>query len=257
MGKKYYICNGSGLIGRDGEIVQGLKNARRFKMSEAESFISKELDKDKYSKQVAFATGKKYVVMNATRFVGAQSMIVNDKALARQFRSAADAAAYIRSHKEIAKYLSDPVIVTEDLEAIETLPIKKFTEEQLKTLGISPEASVPTPRKQIRPAVKERVKEDSEHICALCGRPINDWDGTIDHIEPLSRGGKNSPSNLRYVHKSCNQAKGNFKDNEMHTKFTDIESKYIYDNPASIEAAMMMRAYLRGVLREYQQKGLT
>jgi predicted nucleic acid-binding Zn ribbon protein len=51
--------------------------------------------------------------------------------------------------------------------------------------------------------------------CSICGRPINKdldrnskWAATIDHIVPLSKGGKHNWSNVRLAHRSCNSKKG-------------------------------------------------
>lgn len=41
--------------------------------------------------------------------------------------------------------------------------------------------------------------------CAICGLPGAD---TRDHITPLSAGGSNDPSNIQFVHRSCNSRKG-------------------------------------------------
>ena len=255
--EKYYICNGSGFVGKDGGIVSHLNQAQRFKMNEADSYLAKADDREQYTKQVAFTTGRKYVILKGTRFVGQSAKVVHNKETAKTFRSVADASAYVRSHGDLRRYIQDPVILSESLEAVGTPPVRKFTDEQLKVLGIAPTTDVATPRTKISPAIKSQIVTNSGKVCALCGKPVTEWDGTIDHIEPLSRGGKNRPSNLRYVHKTCNQAKGNMKDKEMYAKFTDIESKYVFENPTSDEATMMLRAYLRGVLRDYQQKGLT
>lgn len=45
--------------------------------------------------------------------------------------------------------------------------------------------------------------------CYLCGKPIiSIKDYNIDHVYPLSRGGKDIPSNWAMAHKKCNEEKG-------------------------------------------------
>jgi len=51
-------------------------------------------------------------------------------------------------------------------------------------------------------------------ICQICGLPVHpvkgiddNWDGTIDHIVPLSVGGKHSYSNCQLAHRICNSVK--------------------------------------------------
>lgn len=62
---------------------------------------------------------------------------------------------------------------------------------------------------------REILKKTSFKICGLCGHRIKDRDLTVDHIVPLSRGGTNELNNLRLVHSSCNQIKGNLLDEEL------------------------------------------
>ena len=51
-------------------------------------------------------------------------------------------------------------------------------------------------------------------ICKICGLPVhpmkgidNSWDGTIDHIIPLSVGGEHSLANCQLAHRICNSIK--------------------------------------------------
>ena len=46
-------------------------------------------------------------------------------------------------------------------------------------------------------------------LCGICGNPITDMkDASVDHIVPLSLGGKQIPSNMQAAHIKCNFAKG-------------------------------------------------
>lgn len=45
--------------------------------------------------------------------------------------------------------------------------------------------------------------------CAICGKPMLTMaDITIDHIEPVSRGGLDVLENLRLAHPDCNRRRG-------------------------------------------------
>ena len=51
-------------------------------------------------------------------------------------------------------------------------------------------------------------------VCQICGLPVhpvkgvdNSWDGTIDHIVPLSVGGEHSMANCQLAHRICNSIK--------------------------------------------------
>lgn len=46
-------------------------------------------------------------------------------------------------------------------------------------------------------------------ICYLCLTPLSYNSATIDHVLPLSKGGKDIMSNYRLVHPGCNIKKGN------------------------------------------------
>lgn len=46
-------------------------------------------------------------------------------------------------------------------------------------------------------------------LCALCDEPIEIYqDSSVDHIIPLSRGGKDVSSNVQITHTWCNNQKG-------------------------------------------------
>lgn len=73
--------------------------------------------------------------------------------------------------------------------------------------------------KQLRDSFIENVSYDAIYqrdggICQICGLPVhpakgvdNNWDGTIDHIKPLSVGGKHSMANCQLAHRICNSLK--------------------------------------------------
>lgn len=46
-------------------------------------------------------------------------------------------------------------------------------------------------------------------ICQICYRTANILDCNVDHIIPVSRGGKDDMDNLQLSHKWCNSHKGN------------------------------------------------
>ena len=61
----------------------------------------------------------------------------------------------------------------------------------------------------------EDLYERDQGICQICGLPVhpykgcdNSWDGTIDHIIPLSVGGKHCMENCQLSHRICNSLKG-------------------------------------------------
>ena len=61
-------------------------------------------------------------------------------------------------------------------------------------------------------------------ICALTGRRLTRWNAQVDHIVPVSSGGNNDESNLRWVTSECNRAKSNLSDSEFIRLCRDIVS---------------------------------
>ena len=57
----------------------------------------------------------------------------------------------------------------------------------------------------------EALYKKNYGVCQICGLPVhpekgvdNNWDGTIDHIVPLSLGGDHMLSNCQLAHRICN-----------------------------------------------------
>lgn len=45
------------------------------------------------------------------------------------------------------------------------------------------------------------------NICDFCGKPVTAEQSSVEHITPLSRGGKNIKTNMRIVHIWCHRKK--------------------------------------------------
>jgi 5-methylcytosine-specific restriction endonuclease McrA len=59
-------------------------------------------------------------------------------------------------------------------------------------------------------------------LCGLTGRMLNRDNISLDHIVPLSKGGSNEPSNLRFVHIDANTFKMDMDDSDLLELATDI-----------------------------------
>jgi len=55
----------------------------------------------------------------------------------------------------------------------------------------------------------ERLLEQQNHRCFICEEPLdpNIHEIDIDHVIPLSQGGKDNENNLAITHRSCNRSK--------------------------------------------------
>jgi len=67
-------------------------------------------------------------------------------------------------------------------------------------------------RKALTKEMREYVKKRDNYTCQICGKYMPDEVGLhIDHIIPVSRGGKSVISNLQVLCSKCNGKKGNKK----------------------------------------------
>ena len=255
MAEKYYITNGNKVIGSVngkayGVVSGSIDLAQRFKYSDAIQFLSKNMTGDLtwgIQKFFSVKSGKNYIITNAMNFAGDKGSIANKFANAKSFRSIADADAYIRNHRELTKSFGDCFIVNEKLEVVSSGECKKFTDEQLNILGKKRKA----PRTILSKDKRIDIYNKSNHFCSLCGRPLDYSEMTVDHIIPISRGGKNEENNLRCVCEECNKLKGSRMDNEMYTGLIKICSTKAYSDPDNDIWNMLIRSKVRGTINKY------
>lgn len=96
------------------------------------------------------------------------------------------------------------------LEAVPALDniIHDYNETFIKNAEKASEKSDKKPKRAT--SVRELLWNSYPHICGLCGEQINSIDEMhVDHIIPLSRGGKDILANLQLTHARCNMDKGN------------------------------------------------
>lgn len=74
------------------------------------------------------------------------------------------------------------------------------------------------PRKTVA-CNKINVLKRDNFTCQYCGCKLNDSTGTVDHVFPESRGGKNNWKNVVAACRHCNGKKSNLTLSEAHRKF--------------------------------------
>lgn len=255
--ERYYITNGDKVITcADGDkytsACTNIGGAARFKYNEGLDFITKTLHSDmEWGVQRFFSSSSKknYIVTTATNFVGKNGTITNLFANAKPFRSVADAEAYIKNHRELKKSFDKIFIINENFDKFDMSERKEFTAEQLATIGYTNKTNV---RKIFSKDSRMKIYDKSNHKCCLCGKPIEYVDMTVDHIVPLSRGGKNTFNNLRCVCENCNKFKGNMLDAEMYGEFVNICSIKIAEEPDDELWDMLIRAKVRGTIKKHK-----
>lgn len=81
---------------------------------------------------------------------------------------------------------------------------------------------------------RETLMARDRYICAYCGRFCRGNTGTIDHIVPISRGGKHTWNNVVCSCIRCN----NYKDNNLLSE-TDLELIYLPYTPCYEEGLIL------------------
>lgn len=258
MAEKYYVTNGNKVIGSVngkayGAVIGSIDLAKRFKYSEAINFLKTKMPADiTWGVQKFFSakSGKNYIITNAINFASDKGAITNIFRNAKSFRSIADADAYIRNHRELAKSFGDCFIVNDKLEPMNRGDHRQFTDDQLDVLGLERSKS-----RTILPKNKRiSIYDKSKHFCALCGKPLVYGEMTVDHVMPLSRGGKNEEDNMRCLCRECNQLKGNRIDSEMYAGLIKICSNGVYKDPTNEMWNVFITSMVRGTIAKYEEE---
>lgn len=104
------------------------------------------------------------------------------------------------------------VTVTEDFESMSFDELEEI-HERLAEIGFECNLSryhSKNQRKLMTPKLRREIAERDGYTCQNCGKYMPDGVGLhIDHIIPVSKGGKTVPSNLQVLCSKCNGRKGN------------------------------------------------
>ena len=128
---------------------------------------------------------------------------VRERSLATIFQSQSEADNIKHKYKKKLKtYKLEPITV-QNIEPVKT------AEQECK-------------RKSVSKTLRTQVYNLAEGHCAICGDFVPYEDFTVDHIFPVSKGGKNELSNLQCTCKSCNTMKQNMSKKEFQYKIGKI-----------------------------------
>lgn len=246
---RYKITNGNQyvkVIKSGYELTNNLADATIFSHVEANRFfnIHKEL-KDAYKIRWLNKNVTLQCVITSGWLFATQAAPTRKQTKALEFKEIADVEVYLRKHKPF----ENCVVVDELWNEIEMPEIRTFTDDQLKIIGVKPNVTAKKV-KRIQIPTKDRIKvyRDGGGKCALCGKHLTYEEFTVDHILPLSRGGKNNVSNYQILCDCCNKFKGNKTEDYLSARMTEIMSNQLFCNPDNDAADMMIRAIVRGKL---------
>jgi 5-methylcytosine-specific restriction endonuclease McrA len=81
-------------------------------------------------------------------------------------------------------------------------------------------------RHSVKNGYRRQVFNKQNGICAMCGKRIYFYDFTVDHIIPVSKGGKNTLDNMEAMCYTCNHMKADI----LKTDFLEHISKIYKHN---------------------------
>ncbi|MNB87744.1 HNH endonuclease [compost metagenome] len=107
------------------------------------------------------------------------------------------------------------------LKPITNFPIRRTSKQGIKSRGNTCRScSVQGGGTGMNKAKKLKVLKRDKYICRYCGS----YGDTVDHIVPMSKGGRNAMKNLVCACFKCNQERGNMEFTEFLKIRTNIES---------------------------------
>lgn len=96
---------------------------------------------------------------------------------------------------------------------------------EIKPIPIWGEKRATEKRKKFSRTDEKAIYDKYKGRCAICGRKTEFYDGEVDHIKPLAKGGSNSPSNLQWLCHRCNKLKGSKRTNDQVKELLGLKRK--------------------------------
>lgn len=99
-------------------------------------------------------------------------------------------------------------------------------------------------RSLMTPELRRTIIERDKGICQICGKKCDNKEIEIDHIKPVSKGGKTTVSNLQVLCVSCNRSKSNKWLSEINIKeIKNVENKDISIGKKIADWGMIEKRY--------------
>ena len=273
MSMKYYVANDIRFVHGMGGLVDNPESATHFKSSKAYDYICIHPDH-----KMILCSGKKktqiYVISTPQKFIDDNGDITTDIKKALSFNTSAEAFEYIDDNKEKLEKIGQMFVINEKFrKAIRVATHKNencnkdectntcnsWNEEAVdfdangEDDHLDDEKNQKVTRKKLTQKQRHALYVKSQ-VCDICGKWVSEYDSTIDHIIPISRGGTNDMDNLRLIHYECNQLKGNLLDEELDSLAASVTFNNIYNDPSSELGIMMMRAKIRGTIKLFRER---
>lgn len=237
---KYLIANGNwyvhlikkhgwNLLDRDCDYKYSSDEATKFTYTSAAEYLQKMPNKDGWNIRSISNTRKSCVITTCYLFVAnSDGDITNHPKNALLFDSTAEAQNFLIMHPRI---FANPKILSENLKPV----VISATSEKKGD-----------DRVVFSRHTRIEVYNKNRGICGICGGPVSSTNFTVDHIVPLSRGGKNEPSNYQLACEKCNKLKSNYKDDEFARGITNILANQLKKEENSDLADVLIRSIVRG-----------
>ena len=113
------------------------------------------------------------------------------------------------------------------------LSVADFAIKQLMRTRTNERTIQPTKRRSYPPGTKQRLFQQQNRQCIICGKRRLIKNFQIDHIIPVVRGGPDNISNYQLLCSSCNQRKGIQTNEEFYYRYRNIASGNMLKSPPS------------------------
>jgi 5-methylcytosine-specific restriction endonuclease McrA len=96
-----------------------------------------------------------------------------------------------------------------------------------RLLTIRPRHATPGARAAHKRAFKRATLRDCSRRCVYCGTALDLQTATLDHVQPLARGGAHTPGNVVAACGPCNRRKGDMPPQEFFARYPNAGLNFL------------------------------